>query len=300
MYRTDKQFMKNPATTAARVYVGALSKTTVADDLENLFKKHGNITGMSVNTGFAFVQFETEAEAQSAIREENGTFLNGRKIIVKQALDKSKPGGPLQKGPHGGPSGSHGGHIGPHGGISGPQRGPPKMEHSPRQINQSQMPQKTPPPPLQNEPKEELSFQPPDRDADFQDDSFDDDRPNIRPPPGSGKFNDDRGRRGGRKRGGPGGGRGGGPRGKSNDRDRFDRDRERDSFRFEPPPPDVHREPFYGRDNYGPPQRVEPFAQPVVDAPPPAPDKNDCEIIVVAKALTYVYNFICILLYFLL
>lgn len=284
MYRTDKQFMKNPATTGARVYVGALSKTTVADDLENLFKKHGNITGMSVNTGFAFIQFEADAEAQSAIREENGTFLNGRKIIVKQALDKSKPGGPPQKGPHGGPS--------------GPQRGPPKMEHSPRQGNQSQnIPHKTPPPPLQNEPKEELSFQPPERDSDFQDDNFDDDRPNIRPPPGSGKFNDDRGRRGGRKHGGPLGGRGGGPRGKSNERDRFDRDRERDSFRFEPPPPDVHREPFYNRDNYGPPQRVEPFAQPVVDAPLPVPDKNDCEIIVVAKALTYVYIVILIFLF---
>lgn len=271
MYRTDKQFMKNPATTAARVYVGALSKTTVADDLENLFKKHGTIAGMSVNTGFAFIQFETEAEAQNAIREENGTFLNGRKIVVKQALDKSKPSGGPQQQPQksfqGGP------------GVG--QRGPPKPDHSPRQGSQMQaVPQKTPPPPVQNEPKKDLSFLPPEREMDYQEENFEDDRPNIRPPPGSGQFNDDRGRRGGRKHGGPGGGRG--PRGKSNDR--FDRERE--SFRFEPPPPDAHREPpFFGRDNYGPPPRIESFATPAVE-PPPAPEKNDCEIIVVSKALT--------------
>lgn len=278
MYRTDKQFMKNPATAGARIYVGGLNKTTVTDDLENLFQKHGTIVGLSLKTGFAFLQFENESEAQSAIRAENGAYLNGRKIVVKKPFDNNKPlGNPQQqqKGPMGGPSGP-------------PSRGPPpKQEQSPRQSNQNQViPQKTPPPPLQNEPKPDLSFQPPEREAEFQEENYDDDRPNIRPPPGSGQFGDDRGNRGGRKRGGPGGGRGGGgPRGKSNDRERFDRERE--SFRFEPPPPDAHREQFYGRDNYGvPPPRIEPFAPPVVDVPPPAPEKNDCEIIVVAKALT--------------
>lgn len=278
MYRTDKQFMKNPATAAARIYVGSLNKTTVADDLENLFKKHGTIVGLSLKTGFAFVQFETESEAQNAIRAENGAFLNGRKIIVKKPFDNNKPLG-NQPQPQ----------KGPISGSGGPPRGPPNQE-SPRQGNQNPAgPQKTPPPPSQNESKQELSFQPPEREPDIQEENYDDDdRPNIRPPPGSGQFADDRGRRGGRKRGGPVGGRGGGPRGKSNDRERFERDRDRDSFRFEPPPPDAHREPFYGRDNYGvPPPRLEPFAPPpAVDAPLPAPEKNDCEIIVVAKALT--------------
>lgn len=284
MYRTDKQFMKNPATSTARVYVGSLSKTTVADDLENLFKKHGTITGMSVNSGFAFVQFETENEAQSAIREENGAQLNGRRIVVKQALDKSK-----SSGGHGGqlPPPQHRGPLQKQIGLGGPPRGPPKLDISPRQSLQIQaIPQKTPPPPSQSEPMESISFEPPEREKDFQEEIFDDDRPNIRPLPGSGQFSDDRGRRGGRKRGGSVGSRGGGgggrPRSRSNERGRF----ERENFRFEPPPPETHREPFYGRDNYGAPPRVEPFTQPVVEAPPSAPDKNDCEIIVVAKALT--------------
>lgn len=278
MYRTDKQFMKNPATAAARVYVGSVHKTTVADDLENLFKKHGTITGLSMNTGFAFIQFETEAEAQSAIRDENGVQLNGRRIVVKQAFDKSKPGGnqqqqqpPLQH--KGSPLNQK------PSGPNGPQKDPP--ENFPRQSNQSQpFPQKTPPPPTHGS-KEELSFQPPERDPDLQEENYDDDRPNIRPPTGSGPFIDDRGRRGGRKHGPLMGRGGGGSRGRSNDGDRFDRE----NFRFEPPPPDIHREPFYGRDNYGGPPRIEPFVQPDIDVPP-APDKNDCEIIVVAKALT--------------
>lgn len=266
--------MKNPATAAARIYVGSLSKTTVADDLENLFKKHGTITGMSVNSGFAFVQFETEVEAQDAIMAENGSQLNGRRIIVKQALDKSKSIGnqQQQRGPPQKPVG-----------LGGPPRALPKLDNLPRQHSQNPaVPQKTPPPPNQSEPKQDISFEPPEREPEFQEDNFDDDRPNIRPPPGSGPFNDDRGRRGARKHSGSSGSRGGGPRGRSNDRERF----ERENFRFEPPPPESHREPFYGRDNYGAPPRIEPFAPPVNEAPPSVPDKNDCEIIVVAKGLT--------------
>ena len=92
MYRTDKQFMTNPATAPSRVYIGGLAKTIVAADLEEKFKIHGRILGLVLQMGFAFIQFENEGQAQAAIKNENNTMLHGRKICVRQALDKSQKG----------------------------------------------------------------------------------------------------------------------------------------------------------------------------------------------------------------
>nr|XP_023025330.1 nuclear receptor coactivator 5 [Leptinotarsa decemlineata] len=262
MYRTDKQFMKNPATAGARIYVGALGKTVIANDLEEKFKQHGNIIGLSLNTGFAFIQYEHDHEAQAAIQKENNSMICGKKIIVKQANLGPQRGPPPRLGP------------------SGPQhrQGPPSgpLQDVPSKPNI--MPLLSTP--LQQPPGSKISpdskFKP-DNDHEFQDDIIEDDRPNIRPP-GPPQHNDDRGRKGARR---------GGVRGRSNERDRL---------RFEPPPKMEmfrDREPFYGRDNRDfPPPHREPYAAPVIEPPPPVVDKNDCEIIVVAKALTEYAEFI--------
>lgn len=86
MYRTDKQFMKNPATASQRIYIGGLPTTVVADDLELKFRQHGKILGIVLQRGFAFVQYETDEEAQKAIRLEQGAIVHGKKITVKPAL----------------------------------------------------------------------------------------------------------------------------------------------------------------------------------------------------------------------
>ncbi|XP_072378231.1 uncharacterized protein Neos isoform X1 [Diabrotica undecimpunctata] len=252
MYRTDKQFMKNPATAPCRIYIGGLAKTVIANDLEEKFKPHGTIAGLSLNTGFAFIQFDSENEAQAAIKAENGTMLCGRKIIVKQAMDKSKPNQTPQR----------------------PNQGPP--QRSPIQsVPPKPAPQKTPPPPPQN-----LKSDEPDFDQESGDDFPEDDRPNIKPPAIQ-RHNDDKGfNRGGRRDVGSG------------DKPR-DRDYNRFGGRFEPPP---KIEPFrdnrdreaYMRDmDFQPPSRNDPYMHAPMFEPPPAPvDKNDCEIIVVAKQLT--------------
>lgn len=296
MYRTDKQFMKNPATASSRIYIGSLPKTVIADDLEAKFKGHGKILGLVLNSGFAFIQFETDAEAQSAIRTENGSMLNGRKIIVKQAMmDRSKFGPPGNQGPQrmGGPPNQLQNQM------QRPemQRPPPPQMDAPKgppmnqQMNKQNVPpQKTPPPPTQTPQK--MSPPPPPGDEQAgnaqnetqeheepQDEAMEDDRPNIRPP--GPPQHSDRGRKGGRKgiphRGLPDRA----PRGKSNERNRF-----HDRYDHPPQNMDMYRdEPYYGRDEYMPSmQRPEPFAPPIMDAPPP--EKNDCEIIVVSKALT--------------
>lgn len=95
MYRTDKQFMKNPATASSRIYIGGLPKAVIADDLEGKFSKHGKILGLVINAGFAFIQYEFEQEAQSAIRAENGSVMMGRNIVVRQAF-AGKEAGPAQ------------------------------------------------------------------------------------------------------------------------------------------------------------------------------------------------------------
>lgn len=56
----------------------------------------------------------------------------------------------------------------------------------------------------------------------------------------------------------------------------------RESFRFEPPPSDAEREPpFFARDNYGPPPRIELFATP--DIEPHPKEKKYCEIIIISE-----------------
>lgn len=87
MYRTDKQFMKNPATASSRIYVGSLPENTINKDLEEKFEVHGKILGLVLQKGFGFIQFESETQAKSAIAAEHGSLLHNRKINVRQALE---------------------------------------------------------------------------------------------------------------------------------------------------------------------------------------------------------------------
>lgn len=91
MYRTEKSFMRDPATANCRIYVGNLDETITSDSLEEHFKKHGKVIGVIVQRGFGFIQFEEETSAQEAIKNEHGVTFQGRKLNVKQAFDnKSK------------------------------------------------------------------------------------------------------------------------------------------------------------------------------------------------------------------
>ncbi|CAH1986439.1 unnamed protein product [Acanthoscelides obtectus] len=246
MYRTDKQFMKDPATVASRIYIGGIAKTVIPGDLELVFGKYGKIVGMSINpTGFAFIQYEHEEEAQAAIECEDEATLHGKPISVRKAYN---PG-------------------------SGPA-----AKNKPQQTN---TPNKQKPPPA---PSAMPQTNPPGHDRSQNDDNMEEERPNIRPPAPGPQQHRQGGRRGGRGAGpgGPPGGRGGpGGRSRSNERG--------SGMRFEPPHLDnYNRGPYHDRNE--PPHRGPP---PVFEAPPPvAPEKNDCEIIVVSKALTEYAEFI--------
>ena len=83
---------------AKRLFIGGLSYTTTSDELRELFSKIGEVTTADVITdkftnqgkGFAFVEFEDDANADKAIKELNGTELGGRKIVVNEARPREE------------------------------------------------------------------------------------------------------------------------------------------------------------------------------------------------------------------
>jgi RNA recognition motif-containing protein len=84
-----------------KLYVGNLSYSTVAEDLQTLFSKAGPVKSVSLITdrdtgqskGFAFVEMETQADAQKAISMINGTMLGDRTVTVNIARPREERGG---------------------------------------------------------------------------------------------------------------------------------------------------------------------------------------------------------------
>ena len=76
-----------------KLYVGNLSYTTTEDDLRTLFAKAGRVASVALikdrdtgnSKGFAFVEMNTQAEAQKAISMLNGFNLENRELKVNLA-----------------------------------------------------------------------------------------------------------------------------------------------------------------------------------------------------------------------
>ncbi|KAL3285280.1 hypothetical protein HHI36_019390 [Cryptolaemus montrouzieri] len=267
MYRTDKQFMKNPATASQRIYIGGLLNTVVADDLEQRFRQHGKILGLVLQRGFAFIQYETDEQAQTAIRAEQGTFIHGKKIAVKPALpDRNQrqvnTPKPNEKTPEQSVTPSSNQNTG-------------NVSNPPKQIDPQETPKSKPPPERETSPHNE-------EDLEMIAEKFqeaDDIRPDFPPKPlsviSSENFDEDDSRNLMKKRNSMRGGR----------------NKRRSDERFPPHPPPMDRDRFRGPGQFYPPQERYPeYGQPpaIIDRP----ERNDCEIIVVAKMLTEYAEFI--------
>ena len=87
------------------------------------FSKCGTVSSVSIisdrdtgqSKGFGFVEMSSDAEAQAAIQQLNGTSLDGRQIKVNEAKPKAPGGG-------GGGGGGRGGYGGGGGGGGGRDR----------------------------------------------------------------------------------------------------------------------------------------------------------------------------------
>lgn len=84
-----------------RLYVGNLSYETTEDDLRGLFAQAGTVQSVSLITdratgrskGFAFVEMETQAEAQKAIGLYNGYQMDNRPLNVSMARPREERSG---------------------------------------------------------------------------------------------------------------------------------------------------------------------------------------------------------------
>ncbi len=80
-----------------KLLIRNLSRTTTEAELKALFETHGRVqsctlvmdskTGLS--KGFGFVEIPNPGEAKAAMKSTNGSELNGSKIRVKKAEDKT-------------------------------------------------------------------------------------------------------------------------------------------------------------------------------------------------------------------
>jgi RNA recognition motif-containing protein len=84
-----------------KLYVGNLSYNTTEDDLRTLFSQAGQVASVALikdrdtgnSKGFAFVEMNTQAEAQKAISLLNGHNLEDRELKVNLAKPREDRGG---------------------------------------------------------------------------------------------------------------------------------------------------------------------------------------------------------------
>jgi RNA recognition motif-containing protein len=96
---------------ASKVFVGNLNFNTSREELETLFSQVGKPRDVFMPNdretgrprGFAFVEFETDDEANNAIEKFNGYELGGRALRVNRAEERPRGAG------HGGGGGFGGG-----------------------------------------------------------------------------------------------------------------------------------------------------------------------------------------------
>jgi RNA recognition motif-containing protein len=84
-----------------KLFVGNLSFNTDERRLEELFQSIGPVDTVNIvrdqmtgrARGFAFVEMQSDEDAQSAIQRLNDTELDGRKLAVNEARPKTPGGG---------------------------------------------------------------------------------------------------------------------------------------------------------------------------------------------------------------
>lgn len=81
---------------AKNLFVGSLPFSVTDDTLGQLFAQYGQVQSVNIikdkysgqSRGFGFVEMSTDEEAKQAIEKLNGYNLEGRNIVVKEALPK--------------------------------------------------------------------------------------------------------------------------------------------------------------------------------------------------------------------
>ncbi len=71
----------------SKLYVGNFSYAVTSKELEELFATHGEVRQVNIieGKGFGFIEMSTQAEAENAKKELNGTEFKGRTLKVDEA-----------------------------------------------------------------------------------------------------------------------------------------------------------------------------------------------------------------------
>ena len=107
------------------IYVGNLAGDVSEDELRGVFEAFGQVESVNIlkdrfsgePRGFGFVEMPSKEEAETAIKDADGTDLKGNVIKVNEAKPRPSTGGGGGGGRgRGGPSGGGGGRGGDRGG----------------------------------------------------------------------------------------------------------------------------------------------------------------------------------------
>jgi len=74
---------KNP-----QIYVAGFSRRTNEDDLEDSFRKYGKIRDVVIKKGYAFIEFDDYRDAEDAVDDMDGRYLDDHKLTVQIAGQK--------------------------------------------------------------------------------------------------------------------------------------------------------------------------------------------------------------------
>ncbi|KAM5194153.1 heterogeneous nuclear ribonucleoprotein C-like isoform 1-T4 [Mantella aurantiaca] len=78
----------DPRSMNSRVFIGNLNTLVVKKaDVEAIFSKYGKIVGCSVHKGFAFVQYNNERTARTAVAGEDGRMIAGQVLDINLAAE---------------------------------------------------------------------------------------------------------------------------------------------------------------------------------------------------------------------
>ena len=76
--------MDDPDGVNSRIFVGNIPLDTDRETLKKKFETHGQVNGVMVLKGFAFLQFDKDIHARQAIEKENGSTLEQ---IIEQEIE---------------------------------------------------------------------------------------------------------------------------------------------------------------------------------------------------------------------
>ncbi len=78
---TDRTNSSDPRAVRSRVFVGHLNmEKCTRNDLDKLFAPYGKISGVNLQKGYGFVQYEDEDDVRKAIKGLHGNVLHGNQI----------------------------------------------------------------------------------------------------------------------------------------------------------------------------------------------------------------------------